>query len=89
MHKQNFDTATPHRFDEFPTDEKYSATNAEIDEWVANTCKGSFRVEERSRRYTDEERKDHPWRGETTRVLEAFAIFDRQEDAALFKMFWL
>lgn len=76
--------------DDFNASEKHFYTpNPDIEEWVQKTCKGTFSVEQRSRYYTEEERKGHPWRTELNRVVETFAIFSRVEDAALFKMFWL
>lgn len=81
----------PYRYrdDGPPLEEEWDIVNPEIDEWVKKTCKGYFSVSERARNYTDEEMKGKPWRGPTTRVIETFAFFEREEDAALFKLFWL
>lgn len=67
----------------------WNTVNPELAEWIKKTCKGHFSVTERTRHYTEEERRAKPWRNKTTRVIETFALFSLQEDAALFKLFWL
>lgn len=65
----------------------WETPNPEIDQWIKDACKGSFSVIERERTLSEDEFKKIKSRLPIIR--ETFAIFENEEDAALFKLFWL